>query len=290
MHDGFRAVLAFDGLDTFATVRLDGSVILKSDNMFISHRVDVTEALKPRRQHDLEIDIESASIRASEIKNAHPKHKWVCWNGDSARLGVRKAQYHWGWDWGPLLMCAGIWQPIRLETYRARIQDVRTDVTMASDYQTANVAVSAKIESTYTQDLEARFTISFDGNMISESSRYISSGGSASVTLSVEAPSLWMPAGYGSQSLYDVQVTLFLSNTSLHSDSRRIGLRKVELVQQPDRHGESFYFRINGIDIFCGGSCWIPADSFLTNISSEWYQAWLQLLVQGNQNMIRQVF
>lgn len=282
-----RAVLVFDGLDTFAEVRLDGTIILKSDNMFVSHRVDITEALGSHSQHDLEIEFHSALIRAREIKNAHPEHKWLCWNGESARLGVRKAQYHWGWDWGPLLMDAGIWKPVRLEMYSARIHDVRADVTVASDYQSANLDISTRCESTYAHGLEARFKISLEGKTISESSCPVSPTGHASVRSDIERPSLWMPAGYGSQTLYDVQVTLFLGNTSLHSDSRRVGVRSVQLVQQPDRHGKSFYFRINGIDVFCGGSCWIPADSFLTNISSERYQAWLQLLVQGNQNMIR---
>ena len=289
MKHGSRAVLVFDGLDTFAHVRLDGAVILQSDNMFVSHRVNVTEALNSRGQHDLEIEFDSAVIKAKEIKNAYSEHKWLCWNGDSARLGVRKAQYHWGWDWGPLLMCGGIWKPVRLEIYTARIQDVRADVTVASDYRTANVDIFTKIETTYAHILEARFEISFEGKTISESSCHVSSEGHASVKLGIERPSLWMPAGYGSQRLYNLQVTLFLGNTSLDSKSRRIGMRRVELVQQPDRHGKSFYFRINGIDIFCGGSCWIPADSFLTNVTPKRYQAWLELLVQGNQKMIRQV-
>jgi beta-mannosidase len=284
-----RAVLAFDGLDTFAVVRLDGRVILKSDNMFVSHRVDVTEALTSHGQHGLEIEFSSALLRSREIQRTRPEHKWVCWNGDSARLGVRKAQYHWGWDWGPLLMCTGIWKPIRLEVYAAMIHDVRTDVSLAPDYGIATVVVSTRIETTYINGLEARFEFSLDGKTISESSSPLSSEGYASVNIQIVNPSLWMPAGYGSQTLYDVRVTLFLGETSLHSDSRRIGVRRVELVQQPDRHGESFYFRINGIDIFCGGSCWIPADSFLTNVSQGRYQAWLELLVRGNQKMIRQV-
>ena len=285
-----RAVLAFDGLDTFTKVRLDGRVILQSDNMFVSHRVDITDALKPQSQHDLEIQFDSALLKAREVKKACPEHKWVCWNGDSSRLGVRKAQYHWGWDWGPLLMCAGIWKPIRLEVYTARLYDMRVDINVASDYTSAIVATSTRVESNYAHSLEAKFKVSLEGETISESSCPVSSEGYARANIHIEDPSLWMPAGYGFQKLYDVQVTLFLGKTSLHSDSRKIGVRKVELVQQPDRYGKSFYFRINGIDIFCGGSCWIPADSFLTNITPERYQAWLDLLVRGNQTMIRQVY
>lgn len=93
--DGVVNVLAFDGLDTFATVKLNGEVIHSSDNMFIPYRVDVTQKLKVDAENTLEIDFDSARLRAIKIKDAHPEHTWVGFNGDMARLAVRKAQYHW---------------------------------------------------------------------------------------------------------------------------------------------------------------------------------------------------
>lgn len=92
--NGVRHVLAFDGLDTFATVKLDGETILQSDNMFIYHRVDITKKLKTSGGSVLEIDFKPALAEAQKIKDAHPEHKWVGFNGDMARLAVRKAQYH----------------------------------------------------------------------------------------------------------------------------------------------------------------------------------------------------
>lgn len=88
-------MLAFDGLDTFAIVKLNGEVILTSDNMFVPHRKDVTNRMRYGKENILEIDFASARLRAIEIKKAHPEHKWVGFNGDMARLAVRKAQYHW---------------------------------------------------------------------------------------------------------------------------------------------------------------------------------------------------
>jgi beta-mannosidase len=87
--------LAFDGLDTFATVKLNGHTILESDNMFVPHRVDVTQQLQLGSGNVLEIDFASARLRAIEIREAHPEHTWVGFNGDMSRLAVRKAQYHW---------------------------------------------------------------------------------------------------------------------------------------------------------------------------------------------------
>lgn len=286
-----KAVLAFDGLDTLALVRLDGKIIKQSNNMFISHRVDVSEALKPQGKHTLEIEFGSALLEARKIEKANPDHKWTCWNGESARLAVRKAQYNWGWDWGPSLMCAGIWKPIRLEVYTARIEELRTNSTVASDQKSATVHVGVTIESdSGDDDLEATFRISLQGTTIAETSCPVPSNGGTYAILTIDSPSLWMPAGYGSQKLYDVEMRLFSKKIELDSKSCRFGLRTVKLIQEPDSHGKSFYFRINGVDVFCGGSCWIPADSFLTNVTPELYQAWIQLMVQGNQKMIRYVF
>jgi beta-mannosidase len=91
---GAKAVLAFDGLDTFATVLLNGKEILKTESMFISERVDVTAHLKTG-DNELEITFESAYLKGWELVEKHPNHHWGVWNGDSSRLAVRKAQYHW---------------------------------------------------------------------------------------------------------------------------------------------------------------------------------------------------
>lgn len=67
---------------------------MESDNMWIMHRVDVTDDLK-EDENLLKIDFRVALFEARKIKDAHPEHKWVGFNGDMARLAVRKAQYHW---------------------------------------------------------------------------------------------------------------------------------------------------------------------------------------------------
>ena len=92
-----KAVLAFEGLDTFATVRLNGAVILETDNMFLPERVDVTETLKKGEgeENELVIDFDSAYLRGWKLVEKYPEHKWGVWNGDNSRLAVRKAQYHW---------------------------------------------------------------------------------------------------------------------------------------------------------------------------------------------------
>ena len=92
---GGKAVIAFDGLDTHATVVLNGKEILKTEDMFIPERVDVTDLLKQGSENELEITFHSTWIVGRKLVEKYSEHKWGCWNGDVSRLAVRKAQYHY---------------------------------------------------------------------------------------------------------------------------------------------------------------------------------------------------
>ena len=92
-----KAVLAFDGLDTHATVRLNGVTILITENMFLPERVDVTDLLSASndKPNHLEITFDSTYLIGKKLVETFPDHFWGCWNGDPSRLAVRKAQYHY---------------------------------------------------------------------------------------------------------------------------------------------------------------------------------------------------
>ncbi|KAF2715713.1 glycoside hydrolase family 2 protein [Pleomassaria siparia CBS 279.74] len=283
-QEGAVTVLAFDGLDTFATVRLNGQVILESDNMFVPHRIHVTKQLKPGSDNVLEIDFASARLRAIEIREAHPEHTWVGFNGDMSRLAVRKAQYHWGWDWGPILNTCGPWRAVRLETYQSRISDLRIDYRLEESLESVKGTIAAKVEGP-SGDVVGFEVHSGDGLVFKESAKV--SDGVAKVEFHVNDPQLWYPHGYGDQPLYKVTATVSADGVDLHHSARRTGFRRGELVQEPDRIGKTFFFRVNGVDVFCGGSDWIPADSFTPRVTEEKYRKWLEMMVDGYQVMIR---
>lgn len=45
---------------------------------------------------------------------------------ESPRSFVRKAQYQFGWDWGPRLVTAGIWKNVKLEFWNhAKINNIQ---------------------------------------------------------------------------------------------------------------------------------------------------------------------
>ncbi|RAL67969.1 hypothetical protein DID88_008693 [Monilinia fructigena] len=280
-----RAVLAFGGLDTYATVLLNGKEILKTDNMFIPERVDVTTYLKYEEENELEITFESAYLKGCAIVEKYPDHRWGCWNGDNSRLAVRKAQYHWGWDWGPTLMTCGPWRPINLELFSSRISDVYFTSNVDKALKAAELVAKADIEG---GDSKVRFDITLDGELIATKT-VTSSKCHASHTFTIEDPALWFPIRYGKQPLYDLTATILHNGASISAGAKKFGLRRVELVQDPliGQPGTSFFFRINNIPIFCGGSDWIPADNFIPRISKEKYYDWVKLVADGNQFMIR---
>lgn len=66
-----------------------------------------------------------------------------------------------------------------------------------------------------------------------------------------------------------------------------IGFRKIELVTTPDDYGSSFYFKINDKPIQMIGSNWIPSHSFISQVTKQDYQEYVDLIIDSNQNMIR---
>lgn len=90
-----RVMLAFDGLDTYATVKLNGIEILETENMFLPERVDVSDIIFADKPNVLEITFDSTYLIGKKLVEEYPDHYWGCWNGDPSRLAVRKAQYHY---------------------------------------------------------------------------------------------------------------------------------------------------------------------------------------------------
>lgn len=176
---------------------------------------------------------------------------------------------------------------MRLETFQARISDLRIDYELDDSLQAVSGTITAKVEGEAGKSVVFEVRIG-DDSLVTDSAD-VDSEGLAKVEFRVNNPKLWYPHGYGDQSLYTVTATLSRDGVDLHTATRRTGFRKGELIQEPDAVGKTFIFRVNGVDIFCGGSDWIPADSFTPRVTAEKYRRWLEMLVDGYQVMIRYV-
>lgn len=277
--------LVFYGLDTFATIWLNGQEIGKANNMFIPWRFDAKRALKPGTNL-LVVKLSSPVHVLNQLEEE--KGKLVAANYSGRSYG-RKAQYSFGWDWGPRFATSGIWRGVELRGYDTaiiRYVMARTDSLTTS---VAKLHLEAEISSLKKADAELVFDISIQDERFSRTvSRKLNPGENlVQINLEVANPRLWWPAGYGQQLLYDFKVTLRSANDELDSITNRIGLRKADLVQEDDREGKSFIFRINGVPIFCKGANWIPADSFLPRVTKKDYDELLDMAVNAHMNMLR---
>ena len=302
--NGRKAVLAFGGLDTYATVRLNGHQILETENMFIPERVNVTKSLKSQGDNVLEITFDSTFLIGKKIVEKHPGHRWGCFNGDPSRLAVRKAQYHYvnshpmfcwryavdkyffqGWDWGPTLLCCGPWRPIWLELYTTCILDLYFTTEVEKCLESAVIVAKADVEGSGD---EVHFEILLEGKSVGKTTANVFNG-VATTTFKVDQPELWFPASYGKQPLYVLRASLISRRVECDSVSKRFGLRRAEVIQRTldDGVGTTFLFEINNVPIFCGGCNWIPADSFIPRISPQKYRDWVKLVLSGNQVMVR---
>ena len=196
-----------------------------------------------------------------------------------------------GWDWGPTLLTCGPWRPIYLEAYTSRIENLYFTTDVDKSLKSAEVVAQADIEvgEEDVESLRIKFEISIRGRVMSAEVVPVQDG-SARATFRTQNPELWYPARYGSQPLYEIRAILLSPSNSVHDTvAKRFGLRRAKVVQRKldDAPGTTFFFEINNIPVFCGGSDWIPADSFIPRLTPQKYRDWVKLAVDGNQIMIR---
>ncbi|MBW8847754.1 MAG: glycoside hydrolase family 2 protein [Burkholderiales bacterium] len=275
--------LVFEGLDTYCTAWLNGERVLATDNMFVPHRVDVRERLKPGR-NELLLCFEPPLARARDVEAVHGKRQ--LWNGDSARLHARKAQYHFGWDWGPELLVSGPWRPVRRHSWAARIAELhcRSDVDVPG--RRATLQVAAQLEGGHASLRCAFLLLDPEGHCVAEQTVPAEA---ARATLAVAEARLWWPNGLGEQALYTLIARLLDGDEVLAEDRRRIGLRTLRLLQEPvaGEAGSSFHFEVNGQALFAGGANWIPDDNLLERITPARYRERVAQAAAAHMNMLR---
>ncbi|MEO5958091.1 MAG: glycoside hydrolase family 2 protein, partial [Opitutaceae bacterium] len=267
--------LVCDGLDTLATVSLNGDVVGRTENMFVGYRFSLGHRLRVGAN-----TLEIVFANTLDYIRAHEAWQPIKERNDpvGGRSRIRKEQCQYSWDWGPRFVTCGVWQPMRIEAHTGqRLESVRIAQMHAAD---GSVTLTFDPELAHA-DANARLTgtVSLDGRVVAKIENRKSK---------IENPSLWWPAGQGAQPLYAVHVEL-LDAAGAVADvwERRIGLRTIELVREKDTAGESFFFRVNGRAIFAKGANWIPDHSFVNECTRETYADRLRSATAAHMNMIR---
>jgi len=271
--------LIFEGLDTHADVSLNDSLILSANNMFREWNVDVKELLKPK-SNNLKICFSSATQQNTVKQNK------LSYQLPDKRGFTRKAAYHFGWDWGPTFVTSGIWRPAYIKAWDVAIIREMDLSSLEIDEKQARFLVEMEIESTGNNKL--KFQIYIDDELLEEQLRFVKKGkNTISIPTHVNNPKLWWPNGYGEQNLYPFTVRILDESRVLDEKTIKTGFRVIELVQDADSIGESFYFKVNGVPIFSKGANYIPQDNFLPRVQKKDYEQLIIDAKKSNMNMLR---
>jgi beta-mannosidase len=273
--------LVAEGLDTYARVKLNGRIVGQTADMFVEHRFDVKRFLKVGK-NVLEVLIDSPVIRSQKLLQKHGALKVAL---EPHRVYVRKAQYSFGWDWGPKLTTSGIWRDIYLEAVSGcRIVSVFARAGKVTRHN-AVVRVSIELERSTKSPVDLRLNTQGEG--FEDRQSFTMRGKTKSLVINVPNPRLWWPNGYGDQALYQLRVTASVNGVECDGRVSSFGIRTVRLLQEKDEEGCSFIIEVNGVKIYCKGADWIPCDTFIPRIRPSTYERLLRLARDAHMNMIR---
>ncbi|MBY8991314.1 MAG: glycoside hydrolase family 2 protein [Candidatus Lokiarchaeota archaeon] len=299
-------LLRFKGLDTIAEVFLNGEQLGSVDNMFVEYDYDVKSKLK-QSDNKLVIEFKSPTAKSREyLENT----KFKLNTGYAAIPGVpylRKAQYSFGWDWGPKLPDIGIWKTVeivgfddikinsvfpytKLEYNRSPL-DIRDPADFSTiEAKSAKISIeidfALKIENIKGKDYRIKVQLKAPDKEIIVKEIPLSKPKEI-LSFDIKKPLLWWTHDLGVPNLYKLEVSV-IKDGVLESITQEIGLRDIQLVRKLDRWGESFYFLLNGIPVFAKGANWIPIDSFIPRGKKlGLYLMNLSYAKQANMNMVR---
>ncbi|MHA1378913.1 MAG: glycosyl hydrolase 2 galactose-binding domain-containing protein [Candidatus Helarchaeota archaeon] len=299
-------VLKFNGLDSISEIFLNEQELGSTNNMFRFYEFNVKKILK-KSKNKLKIIFQSPTRKArDEVKKYGYRMHFVDYLPGIQFL--RKAQYSFGWDWGPKLPDIGIWKPIELigfEKVRLNSIYVKQDFTYNKD------PLKISIEDIIVKEVNLEFVVELKPDNLSEQSfdsqneyllevNIIAPNGekkSDSIiikdkmvifNLTIPNPQLWWIYELGKPLLYEVQVIIKKNEKIIDSKVQKLGIREIRLIRRSDKWGETFYFRLNGVPIFAKGANWIPIDSFIHRGKKlDLYSLNLKYAKEANMNMLR---
>lgn len=276
--------LVFKGLDTFAEVYWNDSLLGRTDNMFRTWEFPVQGLLR-RGPNTLRVLFRSPIAEGKRRRDAYGLQ--LPHDNDPSGVGpyIRKAAYQFGWDFCPRLVTSGIWQPVELRCWSGSyLQDFEVSSGPAGD---DSISLTLRTRLPWLMDGWVRFT--FDGQEVGRRRVGAVDGeGTADLFLTIAPPDRWWPNGAGASPLHTITAELADANGDvLDRAAKRIGLRTIELVQDSDSVGRAFTFRVNGRDLFMKGCNLVPPSMFLPEAGDSAWVALVRHMQRAHMNMVR---
>lgn len=287
--------LIFYGLDTYADVYLNDSLLLFADNMFRTWKIDCKSILKIGSNElkvyfhsPIKVGIplfDSCSYLLPAI-NDHSEIGGL--ENKKVSVFTRKAAYHYGWDWGPRFVTSGIWRPVNLIAFNElKLENVQF-VNKTIRKESAEIMANFEVECTDNSLATIKILDENSQRVLGKKEIELYKGTNyLSLDFPIEKPKLWWCNGLGDPFLYKLSAEIQTKNGNYDKISVYHGIRKVELIREKDSLGASFYFKLNGVPVYAKGANYIPNDNFLPRVTSEKYTHIIQSAVSANFNMLR---
>jgi beta-mannosidase len=287
--------IVLEGLDTYADVLLNDTHILVANNMFRQWEQEISGLLQPtgNRLHivfssPISYGLAGLTMAGIEFPAGNDQSEVGGLGPNKVSPYVRKAGYHFGWDWGPRFVTSGIWRPVRIEAWNDARFDKPYISTVKADRRAATMSADLNIIA-YAGDIYT-ITIETGGKVVSRVERGLDEGkNKITESFTLKNPQLWYPNGMGEQNMYAFDITLSRDGKLIDKTTVKTGIRTVELIRERDAdgEGESFMFEVNGRRVFCKGANYIPNDLFLPRFSPEQYEHIVRSAAEANMNMLR---
>jgi beta-mannosidase len=296
-------LLVCEGIDTAATISINGKQVAQVDNMFRRYLIHLPRHILNSVDKTTQISTNTISISFTSAETyAATKAKQTPYelpsaddlqqqHGERFRNFIRKEQCSFSWDWGPCFMPQGIWRPIKIVAFSFPIITAFTTQTFPVG-KPGTTAFRIHVETTLRSPGPSSGTLYVSAATIGQKQDVQLKAGDNRIrfVIDIQNVQLWWPIGYGSHPLYDVSVA-FIDSTHQYAvnDSTRIGFRSVELVTDnyKNQNGSSMYFRINGVPIFAKGANFVPLDSFEEKVTSARLLNLIESSLEVNMNIIR---
>ncbi len=268
--------LNFDGLDTYATVKLNGKSLIKTNNAFRNYTIPIKGLIKSENAIDIRFN-------PTSIHENNAKAKLDVTMPEGNRIFTRKAQFQYGWDWGPVLNTSGIWKDIYVKAWNMAALDhiYLEEIAYTDEEASFNVNVTLTNPAVVGSSIEVEVAGKVYVIELNEKQTVYS------VPVNIENPTFWWPHNLGTPHLYKVDIRLTKNGELLDAKELKHGIRTVELVTKPDAMGESFYFKINGSPVYMKGANYIPQHSMQNRVTTQNYKTLLGDVVAANMNMLR---
>jgi len=275
--------LTFEGLDTIATIYLNGEKILQTDNMFIPHTINIGEKIKEKNElvvHFLPLFEYAKTKEYPLYSSAFPM------NYES--LYIRKAPHMYGWDIFPRLVSAGIYKDVFLENKISVIDEIHID-TMEITNNSANMLLYFKlnINDFNIYDYKIVLVATCEESYIKENINILFIAGK--YNFKVINPKLWWPNKRGKANLYNTKIYVYKNDKIIDDIQFNFGIRMVKLLRSDltDEKGNGdFLFHINNERIFILGTNWVPADA-LHSLDKKKIPKMIEMVKDLGCNMIR---